>query len=117
MRFLRGPEELGKGILITDESGYGSFNDIVDNHNTITWWDGWDNVELIFSPYKEELINIIKNNEFPYNELKSKYEHVFDFNSIARSRNLIWQLNDNGNKYVYKNYKSSAINIARPSRL
>lgn len=117
VKFLRGPQLLGEGVLITDESGYGSFNDKVDNHNTISWWEGWDNIQLIFTPYKSELINIIKNNEYPYDALKSRYGLVFDYASITDTKDLYWQLQDNDNKYVYKDYKSTTTNVARPNSL
>lgn len=119
VKFQNGPSLVGEGILITDETGYGSFNDAVDNHNTISWWNDWNNVTFIFDPFNQELINLLSNtnNIHPYDALKSKYGHVFDYSYTTDESDLYWQLKGNNDKYIYSTYKTTTINVARPSML
>lgn len=119
VKFLRGPAMVRSGIIITDDKGHGSFNDTgVDTNG---WWNGWDNIQFIFNPNSEEIIDILNKNHIPYNALKTRYTNVFDSHSSTRTENLYNQLIRNNSKYIYSNYKSTtdstAVKVARPSQL
>lgn len=117
VKFQNGPKVIGEGIFISDKSGFGSFNNDVDNHNTISWWEDWNHVTFIFDPYNIELINILRDNINPYNALKNKYGHVFDYAQITNTSDLYYQLIEHNNEYIYHTYKKIPIDVARPNKL
>ena len=108
---------MGDGIYISHKDGSGGFNDHVDNHNTISWWNEWNNIVFIFDPYNSSLIQLLKSNNPPYDALKSKYGHVFDESQITDEADLYWQLHDNNDKYIFDTYKPTQIRVARPTSL
>ena len=112
--FIYHNNETARGIFITDRANTG-FNDNVDNPNTLSWWNAWDNIAFIFKPYDTQLIQILTNNSTPYNALKNKYNYVFDENGITRTTRLYQQLQSHNDEYIFGNYKNNAeIKIARP---
>ena len=72
---------------------------------------------FIFDPYNIELINILRNNINPYNALKHKYGHVFDYAQITNTSDLYYQLIEHNNEYIYHTYKKIPIDVARPNKL
>ena len=115
--FNNNNSKVGEGVYVSYADGSGSFNDAVDNHNTISWWNDWNNVVFIFNPYDTSLIQLLKNNNPPYDALKTKYGHVFDEPWTTDGADLYWQLHDNDDKYIFNTYKPSQIRVARPTSL
>ena len=115
--FNKNNSKVGEGIYISHKDGSGGFNDHVDNHNTISWWDEWNNIVFIFDPYNSSLIQLLKSNNPPYDALKSTYGHVFDESQITDEADLYWQLHDNNDKYIFDTYKPTQIRVARPTSL
>lgn len=111
--------EVGKGVFITDENQNGSFYDITDNHNTLSWWNNWDNVVFIVNPYDRTLIDLLSNELEPYNALKATHNYVFDSHEprVTETSKLNLQLLQHQNKYIYGIYRPKQIRVARPTSL
>lgn len=114
--FLKHNNIIGKGILITDTKGIGSFYDEVNNQDTISWWNDWNNVNLSFNPFDTELINIIKNSDNCRNSLTTKYENVFDYHHYTDDATLRLQVIANGD-YIFNGYKEHQVRLPRPNTL
>lgn len=110
---------VGRGIFVTDENKKGSFKDITDNHNTISWWNDWDNVIFLLEPSSDALINLLSTESIPYNALKTQYNYVFDEHTprITETSKLKTQLLQYQNKYIYGAYRPQQIRVARPTSL
>ena len=107
---------VGRGILITDKKGVGTFYDEVDNHETIPWWNNWNNVTFIFNPFDTETINAIKNANDCRDVLKNKFQNVFDYHHYTNDYNFKMQVTMNSD-YIFSSYKPYQIKLPRPSAL
>ena len=112
--------QLGHGILITNGTGYGC---IYSEHEDITqepWWDRWNKIAIIFNPYEQTYIDIIKDNPYNlYNSFKANADHVFDVYDLCGTGvqyyDIKAQLIRYEYKYLFDTYKSSQIILSRPN--
>ena len=112
--------QLGHGILITDGTGYGCIYSEYEDITQQSWWSQWNTIAIIFSPYEQTYIDIIKNNPYNlYNSFKANADHVFDVYDLcgtgAQYYDIKAQLIRYEYKYLFDTYKSSQIILSRPN--
>lgn len=111
--------QLGHGILITDGTGYGSIYSKYEDITQQSWWTQWNKIAIIFNPYEQTYIDIIKDNpDNLYNSFKANADHVFDIYDLCNTKtqyDIKEQLIRYEYKYLFDTYKSSQIILSRPN--
>lgn len=111
--------QLGHGILITDGTGYGSIYSKYEDITQQSWWAQWNKIAIIFNPYEQTYIDIIKDNpDNLYNSFKANADHVFDIYDLCNTKtqyDIKEQLIRYEYKYLFDTYKSSQIILSRPN--
>lgn len=111
--------QLGHGILITDGTGYGSICSKYEDITQQSWWAQWNKIAIIFNPYEQTYIDIIKDNpDNLYNSFKANADHVFDIYDLCNTKtqyDIKEQLIRYEYKYLFDTYKSSQIILSRPN--
>ena len=94
----------------------------LDKYEDITqqsWWTQWNKIAIIFNPYEQTYIDIIKDNpDNLYNSFKANADHVFDIYDLCNTKtqyDIKEQLIRYEYKYLFDTYKSSQIILSRPN--
>lgn len=112
--------QVGHGVLITDGTGYGCIYSDYEDITQESWWNSWNTIAIIFNPYQQSYIDIVKNNPNNlYNSFKANADHVFDVYDLcgtgAQYYDIKAQLIRYEYKYLFDTYKSSQIILSRPN--